>query len=82
MPVPFAGRYELLAVAPLPPEPEDATIARRGQELFRGVAGAAGWLDAAEQLGSAHPQIAEVLRVHGASRTATAEEHWRATLSG
>lgn len=69
-----------LAVPPAPPEPPDAAVVRRVQELFREVADAADWLAAAQQLAPGHQRIAEVLRVYGASRTSTAEEHWRRVL--
>ncbi|MRJ75007.1 DNA-binding protein [Aeromicrobium sp. SMF47] len=45
------------------------------QDLFRRVAGAPDHLDAAERLADTHPDIAEMLRVYGAGRTAEAREH-------
>lgn len=60
--------------------PDETTIVRDVQELFRAVADAADWLAAAETVAADHPAIAEVLRVYGASRTATAQEHWHRVL--
>lgn len=71
-----------LVVATPPAESDDVTLVRKVQELFRGVADAADWLDAAQQVEAAHPRIAEVLRVYGASRTASAQEHWHRELGG
>ncbi|NHN56731.1 DNA-binding protein [Calidifontibacter sp. DB0510] len=53
---------------------------RRVQELFRQVADAADYLDAARLIERDFPAIAELLRVYGASRTSRADEHWRDTL--
>jgi len=59
---------------------DDAAIARRVQELFRHVADAADWLEVAATVEERHPQIAELLRVYGAGRTGSAEQHWTQTL--
>lgn len=69
-------------VVAMPTESDDAALVRRVQELFRDVADAADWLDAAQQVEATHPRIAEVLRVYGASRTASAQEHWHRQLGG
>ncbi|WP_446666763.1 hypothetical protein [Flexivirga sp. B27] len=65
------------AATPPPAGPGPDAIVHAIQDLFRGVADAADWLAAAERLEAEHPQIAEVLRTYGASRTATAQEHWK-----
>ncbi|WP_265445280.1 hypothetical protein [Flexivirga meconopsidis] len=63
------------------PAPAAQSGARQVQELFRQVADAADWLAVADLAASGHPEIAELLRTYGASRTATAEAHWERTLS-
>jgi transcriptional regulator with XRE-family HTH domain len=55
--------------------------ARAVQELFRATAAASEFLQAAEALTPTHPQIAELLRVYGASRTAEAVAHLRRSRS-
>ncbi|WP_225983873.1 DNA-binding protein [Epidermidibacterium keratini] len=61
-----------------PPVPTEAPSApyRLVQDLFRDVASAADYLAAARSLESAYPQIAELLAVYGAGRTAEAREHY------
>lgn len=61
-----------------PPVPAEAPAApyRLVQDLFRDVASAADYLDAARALESAYPQIAELIAVYGAGRTADAREHY------
>lgn len=59
---------------------DEVTVVREVQELFRTVADAADWLAAADAVATEHPAIAEVLRVYGAARTATAQEHWHRLL--
>lgn len=61
---------------------DPAAVVRAIQELFRGVADARDWLDAATAVEAQHPAIAEVLRTYGASRTSTAQEHWQRLLGG
>ncbi|NNG38669.1 DNA-binding protein [Flexivirga sp. ID2601S] len=61
--------------------PDRESGARQVQELFRQVADAADWLAVADLAAPGHPEIAELLRTYGASRTATAEAHWQRTLS-
>lgn len=65
-----------------PAPTDETTVVRQVQELFRTVADAADWLAAAESVAAEHPAIAELLRVYGASRTATAQEHWHRTVDG
>jgi len=69
--------HALAASAPA----DEATVVRQVQELFRTVADAADWLAAADAVAAEHPGIAELLRVYGASRTATAQEHWHRVLA-
>jgi predicted transcriptional regulator len=57
---------------------EPGTV-REVQELFRATASAADFLAAAEQLQDEQPEIAELLRTYGASRTDQAVEHFRRT---
>lgn len=52
------------------------------QRLFRTVAGALDWLEAADLVAERQPEIAEVLRVYGAGRADAAEEHHRRVLDG
>ncbi len=58
---------------------ESGGTVREVQELFRATASAADFLAAAEQLQPDHPEIAELLRTYGASRTDRAVEHFRRT---
>lgn len=67
-------------VGSAPADADPAAVVRAVQELFRGVADAADWLAAAERLQAEQPEIAEVLRTYGASRTSTAQEHWKRVL--
>ncbi|MFT4165281.1 MAG: DNA-binding protein [Microlunatus sp.] len=54
---------------------------REVQELFRATASAADFLAAADLLRVEQPEIAELLRTYGASRTDRAVEHYRHTLN-
>lgn len=59
---------------------DPAAVVRAVQELFRTVADAADWLAAADSVDAEYPAIADVLRTYGASRTSTAQEHWKRVL--
>lgn len=54
---------------------------REIQEVFRATASAAEFLAAADRLTDDHPQIAELLRAYGASRTTDAVAHYRRSRS-
>lgn len=58
---------------------EPGTTVREVQELFRATASAADYLAAAEKLQGEHPEIAELLRTYGASRTDQAVQHFQRT---
>ncbi|SDS04861.1 helix-turn-helix domain-containing protein [Microlunatus soli] len=56
-------------------------VVREIQEVFRATASAPEFLAAADRLALDHPQIAELLRAYGASRTADAVQHYRRSRS-
>lgn len=60
---------------------ETTGTVREIQEIFRATASATEFLAAADQLSADHPQIADLLRAYGASRTAEAVEHFRRSRS-
>ncbi|MEL4503825.1 DNA-binding protein [Luteococcus sp. H138] len=69
-----AGLMQATGPSPLTmTQTRQRTVAVEVQELFRGAASAADYLDAAKKLRGEHPEIAELLLVYGTERADRAE---------